>query len=424
MDKFDDVAIENVKKACHCYLLKNDMDYIVKKRAELDIPIFGINIGELKGMHLLNEHYNSQKLSDSVYVVTIRIEMGLFSRNSTNVIVDGTFVCTYVKDDIRFNSIHFSKSAPISAVDHMSLVSDDYRNALNYIYDVVLEYKSEGNIFSYDPEKYNQLFEMNTNYISMDQWFWHMCTYCLHADDAELLDVFRSNDINKRIQTDSCVVMDDIRIKNKIKGYIWVKMVVVFIPNEERTNLKGVFIMFKNIDQEKTKQMEYIKKSRKDILTGMWNRYYFENKINQWVSAENTISGTLLIIDVDSFKNVNDMFGHITGDEVLKSFATKIMDQVSNNVICARLGGDEFVMFINNIDQIEDAKSKVEDLHNKLYIEYYEQDIKIPVNCSIGAVVLQNQPCNLDEAYNKADKNMYIVKRNGKNKICVSLYNE
>lgn len=424
MEKFEELAIENVKEACHSYLLNKDMDYIVQKRADIDIPIFGINVTELKGMQLLNEHYNSKKVSDSICVVTIRNEMGVLSDSCCNVIIDGTFVCTLINDEIRFNAIHFSKSTTSPQVIRTETnVVDDYRRAINYMYDVVLEYQYQGNTFTYDPEKYNQLFELNTNFVSMDQWFWHMCTYCLHSDDSELLDVFRSNDISKRIQNDSCVVMDDIRIKNKEKGYIWVRMVIVFIPNHDKTNLEGVLVMFKNIDEEKNKQMEYIRKARRDILTGLWNRFYFENTLKNYFADGNTSNGVFLIVDIDNFKSINDMFGHITGDQVLKLFAQQIYDSIGENNLCARLGGDEFIVFICNIQSLEQAKKRVEDLHHKLQSEYCEQEIHVMINCSIGAV-LNNNSCDINQLYEKADKNLYAAKRSGKNTICVTAFEE
>ena len=192
-----------------------------------------------------------------------------------------------------------------------------YGKLLNCMYDVVIIYDNEKNKLYYDSDKYFDLFGVKTNFTTLDQWFWLMCSNSVMLEDTELLDIFRSNDIFKRIKSGKYVVEDDIRIKNKEKGYIWIRMVVVFIPNDRSDNIDCVFIMFRYLDNRKRLELDYIYKSQRDSLTHIYNKEYSSSMIKEFLSGVREQNSVYGILDIDDFKNVNDTFGHMAGDVVL-----------------------------------------------------------------------------------------------------------
>ncbi|KNY27138.1 diguanylate cyclase [Pseudobacteroides cellulosolvens] len=119
-------------------------------------------------------------------------------------------------------------------------------------------------------------------------------------------------------------------------------------------------------------------------------------------------------IDCDNFKQINDTYGHQTGDELLKVIAATIVDNVRMTDLAARLGGDEFAIMLSETGQ-EAVKTVIERVRKNLQANV--QNKNWPVTFSIGVVIFNNAPETLDEAVKKADELMYKVKKNGKNKV-------
>ncbi len=97
--------------------------------------------------------------------------------------------------------------------------------------------------------------------------------------------------------------------------------------------------------EQKTKEVTDIKaKSCQDALTGLWNRSHTEEVVNELLSSGE--SGALMMIDMDNFKAINDTYGHIAGDQVLKMFAETLREFSDEGDVLCRIGGDEFVVFL------------------------------------------------------------------------------
>ena len=295
-----------------------------------------------------------------------------------------------------------------------------YGKLLNCMYDVVIIYDNEKNKLYYDSDKYFDLFGVKTNFTNLDQWFWHMCSNSVMQEDTELLDIFRSNDIFKRIKSGKYVVEDDIRIKNKEKGYIWIRMVVVFIPNDRLDNIDSVFIMFRNIDNRKRLELDYIYKSQRDSLTHIYNKEYSSSMIKEFLSGVREQNSVYGILDIDDFKNVNDTFGHMAGDVVLKRVADLLFENVDNDDIVGRLNGDEFVFLLKKCGDVEKAKKRIERLLKRIRFEYTEGDETLNIQCSIGAAIVDKDCKETDALYKKADRNLYEAKNYGKNMFIIS----
>jgi len=158
-----------------------------------------------------------------------------------------------------------------------------------------------------------------------------------------------------------------------------------------------------------------------DPLTGILNRLGF-NKARSMLSHlafRNGYNVAVMMIDIDHFKRVNDSFGHIAGDRVLKSVGGLIQQNVRSSDVAARYGGEEFIVFLSSVDP-ESLRNVSEKLRSIV-----EKDTKddIPVTISIGAAQgkIHNDPeKEIDEMTAKADECLYMAKERGRNRVEIS----
>ena len=151
-----------------------------------------------------------------------------------------------------------------------------------------------------------------------------------------------------------------------------------------------------------------------DPMTGLYNKSASERILTR-ICEEST--GILMMIDLDSFKLVNDIYGHDMGDKILIRFAELIRSAVGEGNMGGRLGGDEFIGFIKNTIDEEDVEQVTKYLNREIVAsakEYMGADMNIPLGASVGAVRVPNEGKEFDKLFRYADKALYIVKQNGK----------
>ncbi len=153
-----------------------------------------------------------------------------------------------------------------------------------------------------------------------------------------------------------------------------------------------------------------------DYLTGALNRRGLDGA---WERLPCTCAGyfALYMIDLDNFKQCNDVFGHDFGDEVLKSFAARLRQLLRGSDIVARIGGDEFLVVLSNMSSPELAFLKAQQLCGDL--RAHTDKTGAGVTCSMGVTVFTEKPDNMDIVMQQADKAMYTAKQNGKNNCCL-----
>ena len=165
------------------------------------------------------------------------------------------------------------------------------------------------------------------------------------------------------------------------------------------------------------------KLARHDGLTGLLNaRAFFDvfSTIFDMAKRYNHPT-TIAYIDLDDFKRINDRFGHLQGDEVLKKIAAVLTDQKRQTDFVARLGGDEFAVLLPETD-VSGASAAMNTLRERL--KQMIKTNKWPIGLSIGVATLKNTGMNADEALNQADNLMYKVKKSGKNNIVFEEFTE
>ncbi len=156
-----------------------------------------------------------------------------------------------------------------------------------------------------------------------------------------------------------------------------------------------------------------------DRMTNLFNKYYFITQIKREVSYAKRYGKTfsLLMVDIDDFKKVNDTYGHQVGDEALKFVAFKIMNSIRENDIAARYGGEEFAIILPEADA-KSAYMVGERMRSLVESEILElDDVKIDITISVGVATFPDDASDWESLIKIADKRLYLAKELGKNRV-------
>jgi len=157
--------------------------------------------------------------------------------------------------------------------------------------------------------------------------------------------------------------------------------------------------------EEKLKEMSYV-----DSLTGLFNRHYMREQLVNEADMENP--GTLAMIDIDDFKQINDIYGHNAGDYVLKEIANIMKNHCGDSII-SRWGGEEFLILINGKLSPKEMMEELRATVNNTKFEFDKKPIKVSV--TIG--VAEKDGETIDRWIQEADKRLYVGKNSGKNVV-------
>ncbi len=158
-------------------------------------------------------------------------------------------------------------------------------------------------------------------------------------------------------------------------------------------------------------------KAMQDKLTGFYNKTSGTEKITE-VCKKST--GALMLMDLDNFKLVNDIYGHETGDQVLISFADIIRNNTRSEDIISRIGGDEFLAFFSNLTSKEAVKALTDRLNEQLLKQctiIMGSSFDIPIGISIGVAFVPEHSREFASLFRYVDSSMYMVKQNGKHGV-------
>ncbi|MCT2398826.1 sensor domain-containing diguanylate cyclase [Novosphingobium mangrovi (ex Huang et al. 2023)] len=159
--------------------------------------------------------------------------------------------------------------------------------------------------------------------------------------------------------------------------------------------------------------------SLRDPLTGLYNRRYMEDALERYVSlAERTGSATsVVMIDLDNFKRLNDDYGHAKGDAVLRDVASQLVGALRPSDVVARYGGEELMVILPSCG-IEDATAKAEML--RMRIESLSEVHCAPVSASLGVAAVPETATSMADVIPMADAALYAAKKAGKNRVVVA----
>lgn len=163
------------------------------------------------------------------------------------------------------------------------------------------------------------------------------------------------------------------------------------------------------------KEEKLLEVAQTDALTGLLNKKSTEEKINLWLqSADEGIPQAFLMIDIDRFKEINDVYGHVLGDEVLRRIGSLLKNFFREGDLIGRIGGDEFVVLMKNIPTARHACERAGQLSEemkKIRIKGMEQ---VQLTGSMGMAVSPEHGKTYLDLYRCADEALYTIKRDGR----------
>lgn len=238
-----------------------------------------------------------------------------------------------------------------------------------------------------------------------------------HPDDLKLdLDLVQELLSRKRL-----TYQIEKRYFHKNGQIIWILLSAAVVHDAEK-NIKYFIAQIIDITERMELLSQLEQQAHQDYLTGLYNRRFFISQGEREVSLAQRFKQplTLLMLDIDHFKLVNDTYGHKIGDIVLKNLSILLKNKLRAIDIIGRLGGEEFAIILPKTSLIE-ARYTAERLREYIIETPVKIDNKaISYTISIGIAVLNDQDSTIDQLLSKADSALYQAKREGRNKVCAA----
>jgi diguanylate cyclase (GGDEF)-like protein len=181
------------------------------------------------------------------------------------------------------------------------------------------------------------------------------------------------------------------------------------------SDVTHVSVMQREREEAVAKLRDY---ADRDGLTGIANRRYFETRLSEEFSRWQRHGGELsvLLFDLDHFKKINDQFGHVAGDTVLRVMAQRVANVVRKQDVFGRFGGEEFALMLP-CTPLGDAMRVAEKIRHAIGDAPIEvQGVVVPVTASVGAATARSGAAGYEGMVNEADAALYRAKRQGRNR--------
>ncbi|MCJ8055543.1 EAL domain-containing protein [Shinella curvata] len=177
----------------------------------------------------------------------------------------------------------------------------------------------------------------------------------------------------------------------------------------------GAVLIFEDVTARVRAENKILHMVRYDSLTGLPNRTYFADLVQDSL-AERKKPGTVgfMVLDVDDFKHVNDMKGHVTGDRLLCAIAERVRRLAGEKVLAAHLMGDEFILFFPNENNRRDLETRMRRVHEQLRGAYAVDGMTLQVSFSAGGVTVPSADFRLEEMQIRADLALFETKSRAK----------
>jgi diguanylate cyclase (GGDEF)-like protein/PAS domain S-box-containing protein len=238
-----------------------------------------------------------------------------------------------------------------------------------------------------------------------------------HPEDRET--VFTR--INQVLSGQVHSITSEHRRLKKDGAVIWCQIIYTATKYMGESAIMGNII---DITDRKDAEQKLLSMATHDALTGLPNRIllfeHFKTAVAHAQREKKRVA--VMSLDLDHFKDVNDSFGHGTGDELLKEVANRLTGVLRRLDMVARIGGDEFVLIIWGMNHTEDAINVAQKINRSFLRSFTIKDKKMNITISIGIAIYPENGDNIDILLKKSDDALYYVKKRGRDNL--KLYSE
>ncbi len=184
-------------------------------------------------------------------------------------------------------------------------------------------------------------------------------------------------------------------------------------PLKEGGYVQGYMLWMLDITEHHQMLTKISDLAHKDSLTGIYNRSYFVTLLEEYLTQGG--GGSLFMMDLNNFKQVNDRFGHQTGDEILAKFG-QVLLKLGEEAVACRIGGDEFCLFYKEAIDAKELEALAERISNDFQAEMAEEKYAGITSVSFGiARIVESIDRDFEKLYSNADKALYVAKNRSKN---------
>ncbi len=258
-------------------------------------------------------------------------------------------------------------------------------------------------------------YDPDTFHTSLDEW-----KRSLHPDDRDAVKLA----FQECLGTGKPKTMEYRRL-NANGNWIWISSVGKVTEWDADHQPLRMIGTHTNISKRKRLEEELKHQAHKDYLTNLNNRGYFmelaELELSRSIRYENPL--TILMVDIDLFKQVNDTYGHKAGDAVLKKLAEVFQKTLREIDIVGRVGGEEFAILLPETDKDKalEAADRLRANIANTRVSMSGGRLPLRFTVSIGLTILSSKEDTLDNLLSRADNALYEAKNSGRNRVCVAL---
>lgn len=202
----------------------------------------------------------------------------------------------------------------------------------------------------------------------------------------------------------------------KNEDIIWAEASLSSIRKDDQVT--DAIVVVQDITDRKRMELELMHQATTDFLTGVDNRRAFLLKAQEEFSRAQRYQRelALLLIDIDRFKYVNDSYGHLVGDRVLRDVVNACKSVLRETDVLARMGGEEFAVILieQDISAAQTVALRIQKQVNEAIVKMDEREIQVTVSIGIGS--RRDEDVNLDDIFKRADDALYQAKNSGRNR--------
>lgn len=208
----------------------------------------------------------------------------------------------------------------------------------------------------------------------------------------------------------------EYRQKGPKGDVFWVSATVIHLNDIPGESLKVIGYV-KNINERKLRDLELLKQSQKDGLTGLYNKKVTQSLVEGYLAGEGAGGRhAVVMVDIDNFKRINDTFGHMRGDDALMEVSRRLQEFFRSTDVAGRIGGDEFLILLKNYVSADMLVRKMEALGDLMRnVPLKEGDFGF--SGSIGVSLYPEDGTTFKELLKKADISLYYSKAHGKDRF-------